>query len=271
MKNTQVALALLLFPMLCFADTTRVITGTVLNLYSLQKKQLPDYSPPCSLNTDTLNRYDFIYTYFDYCVCICPCCPEVRITSPRPFYRSKAPMNYTSFTPSLLAASFTKISGPDSARADRQTCSTLPSVTYGQTGGPNPTPIDSISSRLFVFLSNNGGKLPNYQYMLLRIGIIPNEVSCDTNGPNPGGGKYFPLYDSAQIFIYNGGMVSTNHIETLVYSNIEPREQFFYTLFGKRILNSRIGESPAGVFIVNGRLRFPQNNKSIHMAQNTRR
>jgi hypothetical protein len=269
MKNSEVVLALLIFPMLCFAGTTRVITGTVLNLYSLQKKQLPDYSPPCSLNTDTLHRYDFIYTYFDECVCICPCCPEVRITSPRPFYRSKAPMNYTSFTPSLLAASFTKISGPDSAYG--QPCSTLPSVTYGQTGGPNPTPIDSISSRLFVFLSNNGGKLPNYQYMLLRIGIIPHGGSCDTNGPNPGGGKYFPLYDSAQIFIYNGGIVSTNHIETLVYLKIEPREQFFYTLFGKQIQNRRIGGLPAGVYIVDGRLRFLQNNKSIHMAQNTRR
>src|SRR5271157_5606785 len=115
------------------ADTTQVVTGNVLNLYSLQKTQLKGtysppwgtYAPPCSLNTDTLKRYDFVYQYYDFDLCICPCMPVVRITSPRKFYLSNAPMNPTAFNPLLLATQFTEISGPDSAADGGLTCSTL--------------------------------------------------------------------------------------------------------------------------------------------------
>ena len=258
------------------ADTTRVVTGNVLNLYSLQKTQLKGtylppwgtYAPPCSLNTDTLNRYDFVYQYYDFCTCICPCCPEIRITSPRAFYRSNAPMSYSAFSPSLLATMFTKISGPDSGYAGALACSALPSVTYGHTGTYNPTPIDSMRSRLFVFLSNNGGALPFYVYMLVHVDTLrPQQYWCDSTDMGLGG-RYYPLYDTARISIYTGPIASVKPAGKINYVRMASKDVGLYTIFGKRIDKSRVGELPAGVYIKNGKVMFLQKNTPLFKLQN---
>jgi hypothetical protein len=257
------------------ADTTGVVNGNVVNLYSLQKTLLKGtysppwgtYAPPCSLNTDTLNRYDFVYHYFDRCLCICPCCPTVRITSPRAFYRSNAPMLYTAFSPSLLATNFTKVTGPDISKYALP-CSNLPSVIYGYDGSYNPTPLDSMRSRLFVFLSDNGGKLPFYLYMLVHIDILrPQQFWCDSTDMGLGG-RYYPLYDNVRISVYAGPIASIKQTAPPSYMRVETKDLTLYTIFGKRIDNRRIGELPAGIYIVKGRLRFLQKNASLEKVLN---
>ncbi|MBN1759040.1 MAG: hypothetical protein JW863_12020 [Chitinispirillaceae bacterium] len=279
MKCRDVVLVIFLSAVFASAGTALVETGNVLNLYSLQKTQLKGtyyrpwstFAPPCSLNVDTLKRYDFVYQCYDFCTCICPCCPEVRITSPRAFYRSNAPMNFSAFNPSLLATNFTKISGPDSAYAGGLTCSTLPSVTYGHTGTINPTPIDSMESRLFVFLSDNGGALPFYLYMLVHIDtVLPYQFWCNPNEPNPGG-QYYPLSETARISIYAGPIASIKKTATPAYARVETKDLNLFTIFGKRIDNHRIGELPAGIYIVNGRLRFLQKNAPLYNVLNSLR
>ena len=272
MKKHAIAVLVLCAAVLTSADTTRVLTGNVLNLYSLQKTQLKGtYSPPCSLNTDTLNHYDFVYQYYDFCTCICPCCPEIRITSPRAFYRSNAPMSYSAFNPSLLATMFTKISGPDSGYAGALTCSTLPSVTYGHTGTYNPTPIDSMRSRLFVFLSDNGGRMPFYVYMLVHVNTLrPRSVWCNPNDPSPGG-QYYPLYDTARISIYTGPIASVKPSVKTENYRIVPKDLEIYSIMGKRVNIIRLEELPAGIYLINGKTTFLQKNtpqfnrlKSLH-------
>jgi hypothetical protein len=266
-KQTAVVLALLVAAAASADTTSRVVTGNVLNLYSLQKTQLKGtysppwgtYTPPCSLNTDTLNRYDFVYQDYDLCSCICPCCPEIRITSPRAFYRSNAPMSHTAFSPSLLGAMFTKISGPDGGGG--LLCSALPSVTYGHTGTLNPTPIDSMRSRLFVFLSNNGGQMPFYVYMLVHVDtLLPYQYWCNPNEPDPGG-QYYPLYDTARISIYNTGIVaSVKPVEQSVNYRSVSKKLEIYSIMGKRVDNMRLNMLPAGIYLINGKISFLQKN-----------
>lgn len=260
--------------MLVWADTTKVATGTVLNLYTLQKKQLINRSvPPCSLNTDTLKRYDFVYEYQERCMCICPCCPAIRITSPRPFYRSKAPMSTTTmFSPAMLRTQFTEISGPDTSLLHNGwiPCRKLPSVNYeGANSGLSF--LDSIKSRMFVFLSDNGGKLPYCQYMIVNISPITGHIDCNPNYPSPGVGGQYPVYDSVRIIIYNSQYYTANKPMTPVFSMKEPKDPNLYTISGTRIRNSRIGELSAGVYVVNGRLRFLQKNAPMNNAMNVRR
>jgi hypothetical protein len=258
-KQSTAAVILLCAAVLTSADTTQVVTGNMLNLFSLQKTQLK--SPPCSLNTDTLNRYDFVYQYYDFCTCICPCCPEIRITSPRAFYRSNAPMSYSAFSPSLLATMFTKISGPDNGYSGGLACSALPSVTYGHTGTLNPTPIDSMMSRLFVFLSDNGGAWPFYVYMLVHFDALqPRMLWCNINDPQPGG-QYYPLYDSARISIYTGPLASVKpEVKPVVQYWNAAKAPEIYSIMGKRVDNGRLQVLPAGIYIVNGKTTFLQKN-----------
>jgi hypothetical protein len=260
MKCPVIILAVFLSSVPVSANTTSVVTGNLINLYSLQKTRLPgtynipwnNYSPPCSLNTDTLKLYDFIYEYDQVCACGCPCCPLIRISSPRAFYRSNAPMNYSAFNPSLLATQFTKISGPERSSV----CSTQPSVTYGITGA---MAIDSISSRLFVFQTNNGGKLPYYLYAIVHIDtLLPYQYGCD-EGP-PIGFQVYPLYNNARISIYMGPIVSIKQIATPVYTRRGSKDLNLFTIFGKRIDKSRVGELPAGIYIINGEKLFLQKN-----------
>jgi hypothetical protein len=266
-KQTAVVLALLIAAAASADTTTQVVTGNVLNLYSLQMTQLKGtysppwgtYAPPCSLNTDTLNRYDFVYQYFDFCTCICPCCPTVRITSPRAFYRSNAPMSYTAFNPSLLVSMFTKITAPDSSRL--LPCSTLPSVIYGHSDLLFTTPIDSMKSRLFVFLSNNGGRMPFYVYMLVHVDtLLPQQYWCNPNEPDPGG-QYYPLYNTARISIYNTGIVASVKpvVKAENYRSVSKNLEI-YSIMGKRVDNMRLEALPAGVYIINGKISFLQKN-----------
>jgi hypothetical protein len=181
-------------------------------------------------------------------------------------------MNYTAFNPALLATNFTEISGPDSAYAGQLTCSTLPSVTYGHTGRMNPMPVDSIRSRLFVFLSSNGGTLPYYQYMLVHIdAVVPYQYWCDptdTGGPS----QPYPLYNSANISIYGGpiaGPVNSIKQTTIPnYIRVKSEESNMFTIFGKRIDKGRVGDLPAGIYIVNGKKIFLQKNAPLSKVMN---
>jgi hypothetical protein len=259
MKKHAVAVFLLCAAVLTAADSTRVLTGTLLNLYSLKRTPFDQYSTPCSVPTDTLNRYDFSYHYLDRCLCICPCCPMVILSSPRPFYMSTAPMNYNQFNPSRLGQDFTRITGNDPENQFYYGC-TIPTIIFGAPGSMHPRPLDSIRSRLFVFLTDNGGTLPFYLYMLVHIDTLrPRTVWCNIYEPAPGG-QYYPLYDTTRISLYTGPIASVKpDVKTKIH-RIEPKGLEIYSITGKRVVNGRLEELSAGIYLVNGRTAFLQNN-----------
>jgi hypothetical protein len=252
MKRRTAVLLSLIIAAAVSADTTRVVSISLLNLISLNKKQLTGYTLHCSLPADTLNRYDFIYHYYEGCTCICPCCPMVTLSSPRPFYVSKAPMNYTQFNAAALNQQFTRITGSDMG-SYFPSC-TIPSATFGGPGSSKP--LDTLRSRLFVFLSDNGGTWPYYVYMLVHIDTLRPRMSwCNPNDPLPGG-QYYSLMDTARISTYFGPIAQVKPGREIRKTAQVPADLTVHTIFGKRIDSRRTGELPAGIYIVNGRLRF---------------
>jgi hypothetical protein len=251
MKRRTAVLIAVAVAAAAYADTTRVVSISLVNLISQNKKQLTGYTLHCSLPADTLNRYDLIYHYFEGCVCICPCCPIVTLSSPRPFYISNGPMNYTQFNPAALNQQFTRITAPD-INSFHPSC-TLPAVTFGY---PTSRPLDTIRSRLFVFLSDNGGTWPYYVYVLVHVDTLrPRMLWCNPNEPNPGG-EYYRLMDTARISVYYGPIAQVKPVVKIRRPAPVSADFTVHTIVGKRIDPLRTGELPAGVYIVNGRLRF---------------
>jgi hypothetical protein len=48
-------------------------------------------SSSCAVHPNS--SYDFFWSYYDNCTCLCPCCPVITIASPRAFFLSKRAMN----------------------------------------------------------------------------------------------------------------------------------------------------------------------------------
>lgn len=77
------------------AEVTTMPSNCFLNLVTNDKTTGYNIDTAC-LKCPNLG-YDFYWKYYDYCNCVCLCCPFITIGSPRPFYVSKQVMNGNEF------------------------------------------------------------------------------------------------------------------------------------------------------------------------------
>lgn len=172
----QVAVLVLGLVFASFAQVVEMPNNCLLNLWT--NKTTTSYTSDAVCSNFPNLGYDFFWTYYEGCTCMCDCCPMITIGSPHPFYISKKAMDLSEIKNIAMLQDTTIFSKCSTSTFPFNCGSKMASREFNCTA---PEARDTLYTRLFIFQISNFFFMGPYMPVKIRS-IHAYFVSCPYQG-----------------------------------------------------------------------------------------
>jgi hypothetical protein len=172
----QVAVLVLGLVFTSLAQVVKMPNNCLLNFWT--NKTTTTYTTDAICSNFPNLGYDFFWTYYEGCTCMCDCCPMITIGSPHPFYISKKAMDLNEIQNIAMLQDTTFFSKCSTSTFRFNCGSKMASIEFNCTDSKAR---DTLCTRLFIFQISNYFFMGPYMPLKIRS-IHAFSVSCPYQG-----------------------------------------------------------------------------------------